>query len=318
MATVISPNGRIIHRSQLRSLSTPPLPKVSVADPAMKPAAVLTDESRVLSSPAPAPAAKVTVNGGANLNFTTPPIEVSAHPLPASTPPMGGSNAPARTGHLPVMSPAKSLANQDQVHVIDHPIAQHALALLRSKGTRAQDFRSASNQLLYLLTIEALRSLPTREVTVETGGAPIGGRILQRSAIFLAVTRDGLGLAHNVADFVPNLQVGTISVESGLQSPDPTARLHLANAPALSDARVLLFDPVVTTGLSCLHAANTLRRSGAHDLALLSFTITSQALSRLHAAVPELSTWSAAIDGTWEEKRGALPGLGSFAARMYE
>jgi uracil phosphoribosyltransferase len=204
-----------------------------------------------------------------------------------------------------------------KVNVVEHPIALHALTGLRNRQTGPEQFRAFSNQLLVLLAIEATRTLPAREETVETEVGPYGGRTLAKPVVFLAVSRHGLGLVHQVASFVPGALVGMINLgQAGHGQPlDP--RLHLVNAPALSGVRVILFDPVVATGLSASVALDLLRRSGAVDVTLVSFLVSAVGLERVQAASPDLTVWTAAIDTEWDSKRGPLPGLGNFGERLY-
>ncbi len=204
-----------------------------------------------------------------------------------------------------------------KIHVVDHPVAQHALTVLRNKHTPADRFRLCCNQLLALLAWEATRTLPTREAEIETPGATYVGRALARPVVLLSLSRNGLGLAHNLADFLPGAAIGAVCLERGDDGQPPEAHLRLVTAPALGDARVFLFDPVVSGGLSAVLALNLLRRSGASDLALLSFLISAPGLESVKTAVPDLTVWTAAIDPEWDPKRGTLPGMGNFVQRLY-
>lgn len=203
------------------------------------------------------------------------------------------------------------------VNVVDHAIARHALTALRNRRTTPGQFRVSANQLVVLLALEATRMLPTRDRSVETMSGPGIGQVLGKTVIFLSLSRHGLGLAHQVADFIPNVTIGTISVELGGNGQDLESRLHLPNAPALNDVRVILFDPVVSTGLSASLALDVLRRSGASDIALISFLVSSVGLERLLAARPDLNVWTAAIDTEWDSTRGPILSLGDFGERLY-
>ena len=203
----------------------------------------------------------------------------------------------------------------NRVNVAAHPAAQHALSLLRSKPTQAWEFRTTCNQLLMLLAMDATRSLPLRDRTIETNHGAQPGHALAKPVVFLSVTRDGLGLSHTISDCLPGLLVGGISIErtpdhSGFQS-----RLHLPSAPALSDSRVILFDPVVSTAAAAGSALRLVRRLGATDISLLSFVISSQGLLRLQADYPELTVWTAAVDSAWDPKRHPTTLLGNFRER---
>lgn len=210
------------------------------------------------------------------------------------------------------------VAPQKKVHLLEHPLAQHAVTALRNKHTLPPQFRVISNQLLVLLAIEAARSLPVREEAIETATTVHAGQALAKQVVFLSVDRHGLGLSHAVADFIPGVLVGTISLErSAGEGQGTEARLHIANAPALGDTRVILFDPVIASGGTVSVALNHLRRSGANDIALISFIVSLPGLSRLQSSFPDVSVWTAAIDSELDPKRGPLPGLGNFAERLY-
>ncbi len=218
---------------------------------------------------------------------------------------------------VPVVSaPVAQPSVANKVNVADHPLAQHALMALRNKFTVSPQFRQICHHLLALLTIEATRKLPTRDDLVQTHSTTHTGPVLAKPVVFLSVNRQGLGLAHHMADFFPDLLVGAISLERN-GNPGIEPRLHLVNAPALSDARVILFDPVVATGLTASQAIKFIHRTGATDVTLISYIVSFQGLSRLQAAAPDLSIWTAGIDSDWDSKKGPLPGLGNFTERLY-
>jgi uracil phosphoribosyltransferase len=204
-----------------------------------------------------------------------------------------------------------------RVNVAEHPVAQHALTALRNKHTPPKQFRQFSNQLLVFLTIEATRTLPTREEMIETAEDSHAGRVLETPVIFLSLARHGLGLAHAIAEFIPGVSIGTIGLERAGHDQRLEPRLHLVHAPALNSARVILFDPIVGTGHSASVALHLLRCSGASDVSLLSFLISAPGLKRVQATVPDLTVWTAAIERDLDPKRGLLPGLGNFAERLY-
>jgi len=203
------------------------------------------------------------------------------------------------------------------IHVLDHPIARHALIALRDQHTTPKHIRYYSHQLLTLLTMEATRNLPTRSTTVEATYGVTTGDTLAKPVIFVSLNRYGLGLSHQVGDLIPDALVGSISLDhSSERRVEP--RLHLSNAPALHEARVIVFDPVVGSGLSAGIALSLLRRSGATDLTMMSFIMSSAGVPRVLAAAPEASLFTAAIDTEYDPKRGPLPGIGKFSHRFYD
>ena len=203
------------------------------------------------------------------------------------------------------------------IHVAEHPVAQHALTALRNKHTPTTQFRVYSNQLLVMMALEATRTLPTREEPVETPSDSHVGSVLGKPIVFLSLTRQGLGLAHTLADFMPGMSIGSINLDYSGKRRHPEPRLHLVNAPMLTDARVIIFDPVVGAGFSASSALHLIQSSGASDISLISFLISSTGLKRIQAAIPGLTVWTAAIEPQLDAERGPLPGLGNFAERLY-
>jgi uracil phosphoribosyltransferase len=208
-------------------------------------------------------------------------------------------------------------AREKTVNVVDHPFAQGAIATLRDKNTPPDRFRSMSNLLLTLLTIEATRDLPTRERPVDAVDGAGSGRTIGKPVLFLSVSHSGLGLIHNLADTIPGILVGSISIERTGGSGALEPRLHFAGAPSLDDAHVILFQTVVATGRAATVALDLLRRGGAKDPILLTFLISFQGLNRIHGAFAGVPIWTGAIDSDWNSARGRMPGFGKFSERMF-
>ena len=248
-----------------------------------------------------------------SMKTSVDPVPIASIP-PAASPP--AVSAPVISS--PAINPPKiSPPAVKKVNVTEHPLAQHALMALRNKHTAPAQFRQISNQLLAMLALETTRTVPTRDDMVQTHSTTHTGPVLAKPVVFLSVARHGLGLAHQVAELLPELLVGSISLDRSGDSPGAEPRLHIVNSPALSDARVILFDPVVATGLSASQAINFIRRTGANDITLISFIVSFQGLTRLQTAAPDLTVWTAGIDSEWDSKRGPLPGLGNFAERLF-
>jgi len=225
-------------------------------------------------------------------------------------------SAPAQPApYRPSAAEEEPAANR--VQIVNHPAALHALTQLRNKHTPRYDFRTTSYQLLALLAMEATRTLPLRDQRIETNGNPAVGPVLAKSLVFLSVTRDGLGLSHNLTDCLPGLLVGSIGIERVADSQVYQSRLHLASAPALSESRVFLFDPVVHTGNSADIAINLVRQLGATDICLLSFMVSSQGLLRLQSRHPDLTVWTTGIDEEWNAKHPSSGILADFRSRLF-
>jgi uracil phosphoribosyltransferase len=211
---------------------------------------------------------------------------------------------------------AQRPATGKNVNVVDHPIVLTALEALRNKQTPPEQFRAFCSKLLILLAIESTRTSPMREEADGIVPAP-AARVVGKRVIFLSLSGHCLGLAHQVADFIPDVSVGLINLGRSGSDLRTDPRLHLVNAPALSDVRVILFNPVVATGMSTSLAVDFLRNSGAADITLLSFLVSAIGLERVLEISPDLNVWTGAIDTDWDSKRGPFPSFGNFGERLY-
>jgi uracil phosphoribosyltransferase len=215
------------------------------------------------------------------------------------------------------LPPAAPDRPAQRMHVLDHPVAQHTMTQLRNRHTPPLLFRNNSQQLLLMLTLEAVRNLPTREEPVETERGLHAGQVVARPVVFLSLNRHGLGLAHSVAGILPGLQAGNISLDRAPDGQGLEPRMHLNSTPMLDTTRVILFDPVIASGNAASLALQLLRRSGATDLTLITFVGSLPGLSRLQSAFPDLQIWTAGIDAELDLKHGPVPGIGNFAERLF-
>ena len=201
------------------------------------------------------------------------------------------------------------------IHIVDHPLAQDALVTLRDKRTTPEYFRRAATQITVLLAAEALRHLPTSNVTVETPIGPADGRRIATDIVVVPILRAGLGMLDAVLELAPSARVGHI----GLQRNETTAiaSQYYAKLPSgVNESVVLLIDPMLATGGSAVAALDVLRRAGA--------TRVSDSLHRGRARV---CVWSRVIPTRPSTRRSSIgasitrvihrSGLGDFGDRLY-
>jgi uracil phosphoribosyltransferase len=206
---------------------------------------------------------------------------------------------------------------QKRVNVIEHPLALSALTALRDKSTPPERFRMMSNLLLMLLTIEGMRDLPVRDRVINATDGASAGRVLGKPVLFISVNRSGLAPVHSIVDQIPNLLMGSISLERSGEKGALEPRLHFSAAPAMDNARVILFQPVVATGNSAAVALDLLRRGGASDMMLITYMVSFEGLNRVHDRFPEVPIWTGAIDSEWNSARGPMRGFGKFSERLF-
>lgn len=204
------------------------------------------------------------------------------------------------------------------VTVVRHPIAQHTLGILRDRRSPGSDFRAACHQLLLALLMDATRSLPLQAQDGDGESDGAGSRLISKPMVLLAVERHGLGLAHRMTENFPGLVAGSIGHDVTPAGVRTQSRLRLPNAPVLGDALVLLFDPVVATGASVARACSVVRRSGATDVAVLSFVASRPGLEFIQTGARDLPVFTAAVDEKLDGRRGPLPGIGDLATRLFQ
>ena len=202
------------------------------------------------------------------------------------------------------------------VHVVDHPLAHDALVTLRDKRTPAEHFRRAARRVSALLVVEALRDLPTTNVTVDTPLGPASGRHVSTDVVVVPVIRAGLGMLEAVLDLVPHARVGHI----GLQRNETTAvaSQYYAKLPAsLDKSYVLMIDPMLATGGSAIAALDLLVKAGATQIRLVCIVAAPDGVALVERHHPTVDIYTPVIDRELNAQKYIVPGLGDFGDRLY-
>lgn len=202
------------------------------------------------------------------------------------------------------------------VHLVTHPIAQHALLLLRSTATYPSRFRRLAGRLSLLIAIEATRDLPTERRTVDTPLEPTTGNALQSDIVIVPVLRAGLVMAEAVLEVLPDARMGHV----GLQRDEHTAiasRYYLKLPPITAHTTVLVVDPMLATGGSACSALDVVHGAGARNIRLLSIVAAPEGVAMVQAAYPDVPIYTAAVDRQLNDQKYILPGLGDFGDRLY-
>ncbi len=202
------------------------------------------------------------------------------------------------------------------VHVIDHPVAQDALASLRDKTTETGRFRQLARRISLILATEASRSLKTAPVSIETPLETTACRQLQADIVVVPVLRAGLGMLEAVLEILPHARVGHI----GLQRDEQTAvasQYYKKLPPDLSHSTAIIVDPMLATGGSAVAAITMLQRAGAEDIRLICIVAAPEGIAEVERAHPGVHIFTPAIDRELNAHKFILPGLGDFGDRLY-
>jgi uracil phosphoribosyltransferase len=202
------------------------------------------------------------------------------------------------------------------VHLVEHPLVHDALASLRDKDTTPEGFRRAARRISVLLAAEAMRDLPTRDVTLNSPLGPASGRTVAPDVVVVPVLRAGLGMLDAVLDLVPHARVGHI----GLQRDEMTAvaSQYYSKLPAGLDASyVLMIDPMLATGGSAVAALDLLERAGARGIRIVCIVAAPEGVALVEERHPGVIIYTPVVDRQLNAHKFIVPGLGDFGDRLY-
>ncbi len=203
------------------------------------------------------------------------------------------------------------------VTVVDHPLVQHKLTLMRDKHTPTAHFRQLLREIALLLTYEVMRPLTLTTKRIETPLTEMDAPILAgKKPVFASVLRAGNGLLEGMLDLVPSARVAHVGV---YRDPKTLAAVeYYFKAPDdLADRLVIVVDPMLATANSASAAIRMLRQRGARDLRFVCLLAAPEGIARLQKAEPEVPIYTAAIDQRLNEHGYILPGLGDAGDRLY-
>jgi len=202
------------------------------------------------------------------------------------------------------------------VVVFDHPLIQHKLSHLRDRTVSHRPFRALLYQIAGLMVYEVTRTLPTREVEVETPVQRTRGRRLASQVTVVPVLRSGLGMAEGVLEMMPEARVGHLGMARDEKTLQPT--VYLQRLPRdMASGPVILVDPMLATGGSASAAVEILKQAGATQLCMICLVAVPEGIARLHRDHPGLPIFTAAVDERLNEHGFICPGLGDAGDRMY-
>jgi uracil phosphoribosyltransferase len=203
------------------------------------------------------------------------------------------------------------------VTVVDHPLVQHKLTLLRDKRLSTKSFRELCRELGILMCCEVTRDLPLDLVEIETPMARMmAPRIAGKKLVFAPILRAGMTMVEGMLELVPAARVAHIGLYR-----DPhtlTAVEYFLKAPAdIAERQVVVMAPVIATGNTAVAAVDRLKERGARDIRFVCLITVPAALERLRGIHPDVPIWTAAVDEGLDENAYILPGLGDAGDRAF-
>lgn len=210
------------------------------------------------------------------------------------------------------------MASTDKgVTVVDHPLVQHKLTLMRDKERSTKSFRQLLNEIGMLLCYEITRDLPITMTTIETPlktmQAPV---IAGKKLVFAPILRAGVGFLDGMLEMVPAARVAHIGL---YRDPETLQAVeYYFKAPSdIADRTVIVMDPMLATANSAIAAVDRLKQRGAHDLRFVCLLAAPEGIAKMRAAHPDVRVWTAAIDSHLNDHGYIVPGLGDAGDRMF-
>ena len=202
-------------------------------------------------------------------------------------------------------------------HLVDHPLIQHKLTIMRDKHTSTKAFRELLNEISMLMGYEITRDLPLEDVEIET---PIQKATFKRLAgkklAIVPILRAGLGMVDGLTQLMPSARIGHIGLYR-----DPDTHLpveyYCKMPPDIDERLVVIVDPMLATGGSSSDAITMVKQRGAKTIVLMCLVSAPEGVAKVQADHPDVDIYSAALDEKLNEHAYIVPGLGDAGDRIF-
>ena len=203
------------------------------------------------------------------------------------------------------------------VHVLEHPLIQHKLAILRSKDTPVKEFRELVGEIAALMCYEATRNLPTEEIAVETPVATAKCRVLAgKKLAIVPVLRAGLGMVDTMVSLIPSAKIGHIGLYRDPETHMPVE--YYCKLPEdIENRQVFVVDPMLATGGSAIAAIDFLKKRGCRHITMMNIIGCPEGVAAVQKAHPDVELYLAAVDEKLNDHAYIVPGLGDAGDRIF-
>ena len=204
-----------------------------------------------------------------------------------------------------------------KVHIMDHPLVHHKLAVLRNKNTTVKEFRELVNEIAGLMCYEATRDLPLMEVEVETPITTAKCKMLSgKKLAIVPILRAGLGMVDALVDLIPSAKIGHIGLYRDPETHEPVE--YYCKLPEDIGNRVtFVVDPMLATGGSAVAAIDFLKKYGCKKIIMMNIIGCPEGIKRVQEAHPDVDLYLAACDEKLNDHAYIVPGLGDAGDRIF-
>jgi len=205
----------------------------------------------------------------------------------------------------------------NKINVIEHPLVQHKLTLMRKKETSSSDFRRLANEISMLLAYEVTRDMPLSMIESETPLAKMLAPILDgKKVVLVSVLRAGNGILDGMLEILPSARVGHIGL---YREPNTmvTVEYYMKLPEKVEDRDMIVVDPLIATGNSAIAAVQRLRAAKPRSIKFVSLLASRQGIDNFHHEHPDVDIYTAGIDEGLNEDAFIIPGLGDAGDRIF-
>ena len=204
-----------------------------------------------------------------------------------------------------------------QVHVIDHPMVQHKLTIMRDKETGSKDFRQLLEEISLLMGYEITRDIPLKDVDIETPICKMTAKkVSGRKLAIVPILRAGMGMVEGLHSLVPVAKVGHIGLYRNEQTHEPV--VYYCKLPEdIQERLVIVTDPMLATGGSSCDALTMLKERGCNNIRLMCLVAAPEGIARVQKEHPDVDIYVAAIDDHLNADAYIVPGLGDAGDRIF-
>jgi uracil phosphoribosyltransferase len=205
----------------------------------------------------------------------------------------------------------------DNLVIVDHPLVQHKLTLMREKDTPSAVFRTLLREISLLIGYEVLRDLPMTTKDIQTPLAEMEAPVLKgKKLVFVSILRAGNGLLDGLLDLVPSARVGHIGLYRDPETLE-AVEYYLKLPDDIEERKVIMVDPMLATANSASAAVTRIKQAGAKDIKMVCLLAAPEGVKAFEEAHPDVMVYTGALDRKLNEKGYIVPGLGDAGDRMF-
>ncbi len=208
--------------------------------------------------------------------------------------------------------------NNQKLHILDHPLLQHKITLLRDKNTGSKEFRELVEEVTMFMTYEATRDLPLKQIKVQTPIAIANSNVISgRKVAFVPVLRAGLGMVDGATALVPAAKVGHLGICRNENEPDGLQVYYNKLPFDIEQREVIILDLMIGTGKTAAKAVSVVKEAGAKTIKILSVVTCPEGVEFVQAAHPDIDIYCGALDDHLNEDLYIVPGIGDGGDRIF-